>query len=58
MWNKFQWNLNEDAVIFIQENAFEMLLYKTAKSQPFCTGFNSSLPSTAYMSRVSGLRQH
>ena len=35
--NKFQWNLNQNSNIFIQENVFEM---SSAKRRPFCLGLN------------------
>ena len=37
-WNKFQWNLNQNIIIFIQENAFENVVCKMAPilSQPQC----------------------
>ena len=28
--NKFQWNLKQNSYIFIQENAFENVIYETA----------------------------
>ena len=38
LWNKLQWNLNRNANIFIQENAFESVVCETAVilSRPQC----------------------
>ena len=35
--NKFQWNVNRNSYIFIQENAFENVV---CKRRPFCLGLN------------------
>ena len=35
--NIFQWNLNQNTTIFIEENAFENVIWKW---RPFCLGFS------------------
>ena len=37
LYNKTQWNLNRNLYIFIQENAFENIVWKMAA---FCVGLN------------------
>ena len=43
--NKLQWNLNQNSHIFIQENAFEKVIWKMAAilSRPLCVKILSSL---------------
>ena len=45
--NKFQWNFDQNTMIFIQENAFENILYKMAAilSRPQCV--NQTIPIMA-----------
>ena len=37
LWNKVQWNLNRNSYLFIQENAFENIVWKC---RPFCLDLN------------------
>ena len=47
LWNKLQWNFNQNSCIFIQENAFENVVWKMAAilCQPQCvnTGLGNGL---------------
>ena len=47
-WNKFQWNVNRNSYIFIQENPFEKVVWKMAAilSRPQCVYDMETLPAS------------
>ena len=49
--NRFQWNLNQNSYIFIQENLFENVVWKMAAILSWTPCINTLRPSDAYIHR-------
>ena len=45
--NEFQWDFSRNNKVFVEENAFECVVYK--KSRPFCLGVNELKQERFYL---------